>query len=529
LPERDSLRVPKEGGFMRSVLWGCLAAALVSTCAPANAAWYEAKSKHFIVYADLNPRVLNDFSTRLERFDQAARLLLKMDDPPVGDGNRLTVYVLPTDADVQKLAGDRTGFIAGFYTGRATGSLAFIAKRNGGGGDLGAEGVLYHEYSHHLMMQQLSHAYPEWYVEGFAEYLSAPIFEHDGSVGIGAPPQRDWTLLASKALPNNVILSESYGDITKLPKELRQLVYERGWLLVHYLFMEPKRQGQLDRYLTAIANGTPAATAAQSAFGDLGQLEKELRAYSDSRTLKYFKISGARITPSQVDVRPLSAGASQAILLRGKLKFGLSPEETQTIASQLRQLESQFPGDLLVENTLSRAELETEHASAAEAAADRALKADPRNTEAMILKGDAVAARAKDVDGDQRKTLFDQARDIYIAANKVDTEDPQPLYDFYNSFLKEGLRPTGNAIAALHYASDLAPQDLGVRMNSAIAYLNEGKPTDARATLVPVAYSPHGGTASEMARRMLADIDGGNAKAALLELRHSPAPASAGH
>jgi Flp pilus assembly protein TadD len=91
------------------------------------------------------------------------------------------------------------------------------------------------------------------------------------------------------------------------------------------------------------------------------------------------------------------------------------------------------------------------------------------------------------------------------------------------------LRPTANAIAALHYASDLAPQDLGVRMNSAIAYLNEGKPTDARATLVPVAYSPHGGTASEMARRMLADIDGGNPKAALLELRHSPAPASAGH
>ena len=45
------------------------------------------------------------------------------------------------------------------------------------------------------MMQQLDHPYPEWYVEGFAEYLSAPMFEHDGSVGIGAPPQRDWSLL----------------------------------------------------------------------------------------------------------------------------------------------------------------------------------------------------------------------------------------------------------------------------------------------------------------------------------------------
>jgi hypothetical protein len=71
----------------------------------------------------------------------------------------------------------------------------------------------------------------------------------------------------------------------------------------------------------------------------------------------------------------------------------------------------------------------------------------------------------------------------------------------------------------MHYASDLAPQDLNLRLNSAIAYLNEGKPADARATLVPVAYSPHGGGISEMARRMLADIDGGNPKNALQELR----------
>ena len=44
----------------------------------------------------------------------------------IGDGNRLTVFVLPTDADVRKLAGDTTGFISGFYTGRATGSLALL-------------------------------------------------------------------------------------------------------------------------------------------------------------------------------------------------------------------------------------------------------------------------------------------------------------------------------------------------------------------------------------------------------------------
>ena len=45
--------------------------------------------------------------------------------------------------------------------------------------------------------------------------------------------------------------------------------------------------------------------------------------------------------------------------------------------------------------------------------------------------------------------------------------------EFYMAFLGEGIAPTANALAALHYASDLAPQDLGMRMNSAMAYLVE--------------------------------------------------------
>ena len=85
--------------------------------------------------------------------------------------------------------------------------------------------------------------------------------------------------------------------------------------------------------------------------------------------------------------------------------------------------------------------------------------------------------------GAERHQLFEQARQIFIVANKIDTEDPEPLYDFYKSYVLEGVRPTDNAIAAMHYASDLVPQDAGLRMNSAIAYLNQNKLQEARATL----------------------------------------------
>jgi hypothetical protein len=489
-------------------------AVVLLTATVTQASWYSAKSKHFVIYADENPKTLADFASHLERFDQAARTLLHMEDPKVGDGNRLTIYVLPTDADVRKLAGDKNGFLSGFYTGRVEGSLAYIPKRDHG--ELGDATILYHEYTHHLMMQQLDQPYPEWYVEGFAEFLSTPRFQKDGSVQLGAPPEsRAWGLFEGKRLPIEDMLGESYGDITQLPNDLRESIYGRGWLLVHYLTMEPKRAGQLTRYVTAIAQGTPPLDAARNAFGDLKDLDKDLNSYLNRSRISVFKIAASAIHPMPVDVQPLSAGASEVVLPRGRMKFGVPSAEAQQFAGQIRAIEARYPGDALVEATLAEAELDAGHGDAAEAAADRAIKANPGSTEPLVLKGRAIEMRARDADGDSRSQLFDVARQTFIAANKIDTEDPEPLMDFYESFLNQHRTPTTNAIAALHYASDLAPQDLGVRMNSALAYLSYGKLKEARTVLVPVAYSPHGGSAAEAARRMIAGIDKGDAEAAI--------------
>lgn len=492
------------------------AAAALAAGAPAHAAWQVARSKHFIIYADDNPRRVADFATRLEKFDQAARILLAMDDPQVGDGNRVTVFVMPTVAAVQRLVGgDR--FVGGFYVGRASGPLAFVARQTGNAKSLGDQPVLYHEYSHHLMMQQLDQPYPQWFVEGFAEFLSNPLFGKDGSVGIGTPArQRARGLFYGRQMPLDQMLGETYGELNKLPSEMRKSIYGRGWLLTHYLFMEPKRAGQLDRYILAIAHGTPKLRAAQAAFGDLRQLEKELNSYLNRPKLNYFKIGQAQIHAAPVDVQSLGPGAAQVIQLRARVKKGVLPAEREGLGAQARAVEAKFPGDPLVEATLAEAELDAGHAAAAEAAADRAIAADPRSAEPLVLKGRAIEDRAQALDRAQRPALFAQARQIFIAANKLDLEDPEPLMNFYRAFLEEGVRPTDNAIAALHYASNLAPQDLGLRMNSAVAYLNERKLKEARSTLVPVAYSPHAGRIAEAARAMIARIDAGDVRAALI-------------
>ena len=498
---------------MRLLFLGIAAASTLAFAAPANAAWQVAKSKHFIIYADEKPKALAEFASRLERFDQAARILLKMDDPVVGDGNRVTLFVMPSAKDVQKLAGD--SFLAGFYVGQASGPLAYVAK-----GDedstLSTDTIFFHEYAHHLMMQQLDQPYPEWYVEGFAEFLSVPVFGRDGSVGLGVAPQhRGWALFNEKPLPIDALVGETYGDITKLTPEFRESVYGRGWLLTHYLTREPKRAGQFDRYMKAIVTGSSPLEAARAAFGDLKQLDKDLNGYLNRNQIIGVKINADAIHPAAVDVQPLSEGAAAVILLRAKIEYGLKGPERDQAAAQVRAIAARFPGDELVERTLAEIELDAGHADAAEAAADRAIKAAPGTSEPLILKGRAIALRADALDGDARDKTFDLARDTFIAANKLDTENPEPLMEFYKTFPSEGIRPNENAIAALHYASDLAPQDIGVRINSAIAYLHEGKLKDARRALVPVAYSPHAGEAASAARRMIVKIDAGDAKGAV--------------
>jgi hypothetical protein len=69
-------------GFCKSLF---LAASLLAAAAPAHASWHEARSRHFIIYADADAGELNAYATKLERFDQAVRMARGMGDPPLTD------------------------------------------------------------------------------------------------------------------------------------------------------------------------------------------------------------------------------------------------------------------------------------------------------------------------------------------------------------------------------------------------------------------------------------------------------------
>ena len=486
--------------------------------APGQAAWHKVSSPHFVIYADESPEKLRAFATRLEKFDKAVRHLRAMGDPPMGDGNRLTVFVVPDVKAVQKLATTTSGLapnVAGFYSARSSGSIAIVPKRTQDTslGDLENQFVFLHEYAHHLMFYDLSVALPQWYSEGFAEFMSTAAFGKDGSVSLGRPAlHRAYSADNNKALPLEKMLSGKYDKLTEPEWDA---LYARGWLLTHYLTFEKSRQGQLKRYLNDVAQGKDALTAAQLAFGDFKLLDRNLHGYIGRGKMSFYKIAAEALPVGAIKVEPLSAGAAEIMPLRTRTKVGVNKETAVAHAQQVRAVAAKYPNDPLVQVTLAEAEYDARQYAAAEAAADRALAADPGLIEAMIYKGRAIMERAAE---DEKGASFAVARSWFQKANKADPEDPEPLMLFHQAQVRDTGRPTPNAIAALHYASDLAPQDLGLRMQSAYQYLRDGKLPEARKALAPIAFDPHGGAFGRRARTAIERIDAGDSKGAQAEL-----------
>ena len=470
-------------------------AAALALATPAGAAWHRASSPHFIIYSDEEPDKLKAFATKLERFDAAVRVARGMKDPPVGDGNRLTVFVVKNVSAVGELQPGGKGNNAGFYVGRASGPIAVVPRTMPFRSDTQPDVVFQHEYAHHLMFADLATPIPTWLVEGFAEFYATANIEPDGSVGLGeAATHRKAIFRRNIDMPLESLLSASIRSSMD-----RLALYAHGWLLTHYLTFSPRRQGQLEAYLAGIAAGRPSLDAARAAFGSLRELDKELKAYLRDENFPYLTLPANRIKAAPVAVERLSAAAEAAIPLYMRLQTR-ADGRAQDHAAQARALAAAHPNDFLVAMTLAEAEWVARDYKAAEAAADKAVALNPQSAEAYIWKGRALLSQAEaGVSG----VTFANARGWFNRANRLDPENPEPLLYFYRTFQGSGGKPTANAIAALHYAAELAPQDLGLRMQSARQYLAEGKAAQAKRMLVPVAFHPHAGKLALEAQALL--------------------------
>jgi tetratricopeptide (TPR) repeat protein len=488
------------------------ALALAALPGVAHAEWYQATSKHFAVYAEGKPDALKTYISGLERYDSAMRLLYGRPDLSESSTNRVTIFVVSA-GQVERLYGRGGDGIAGFYDARASGSVAFATRENEGSGtnDLSAQAVLFHEYAHHFMFTSWPNvAFPTWLIEGFAEYNAPSLVLPDGAVEIGKPLNYRVSGIFSNFMPARKLLTTTNPH--QLAPEQEQALYGRGWLLLHYMLNGGRTQ-QLTDYINAVAKGVDSLTAAQKSFGDLGKLDRQLDAYAEGKIMVH-RIPASALKVGDVSVRPLSPGEAAVMPALLRSKRAVDEKTAPIVAALAEKLAAPYPTDGGAQNELAEAEYDAGAYQKAADAATRAIAADPQSLHALIYRGMAEMALARQ-DPAADKARWTAVRHWFVLANKLDTENAEPLRLFYVSFPTAKQTPTKNAQDGLLYAQALAPFDDGLRLTAANVLLHEDKAADARTMLEPLAFNPHSGALSTFATTLIAAIDKGGTKAAL--------------
>ena len=487
------------------MIWRGVLATLCALMAAssARAEWLEARSRHFVLYADTGEAAIRRQSEALERLDGGLRRFMNVADEPDIASRKLTVFLVD-DRDIARLC--RCTNVGGFYVSRVSGSLAFSGK--GGWTDAANNGrlVLFHEYAHHFLLGSYNLAFPSWYSEGFAEFASTMRINPDAAV-IGYPAQhRAYSLVQGQRFSTEQLFDPTLRARLRSMEQI-DAFYGRGWLLTHFISFNPTRASQFSTYIAALNKGVPGIAAAQQAFGDLKMMNDQVSAYLARRTLPGMTLRYADATLPPVSVRKLSAGEAALIDLRMESVRGVNREAGVKLYARAAPIAARYPDEPRVQGWLAEMAYDAGRDDASEAASARAIARDPKSMQALLYRGMVQLRRlgqAKSTDA----AAWDAARRSIIAANRSDPDDARPLWLFWQSFAMEGRKHRPSAITGLLRAQELAPQDEGVRFAAAMARLEANQLAEAKSLLRPLAYDPHAGP-DNAAGRMIAALDAG--------------------
>ncbi len=472
---------------------------------PAHAEWHEAQSEHFIIYSDSRSEDVRDFAVLLERYHALLAMVTGMQTEPPSPSGRVTIYAVGSDRNLRELYGNPNSAVASFYLPRASGSAAFIPNLRIRGGERDFSlSVLLHEYAHHFLISGSRHAMPRWISEGAAEFFGSAELPSEGKIVLGSPPlHRRYELAFADDVSAEELLDHKLYEANRGRKY--DSFYARSWGLYHFLTFDEQRRGQVGEYLRALRGGLDPRAAAEAAFGDLDQLDRDLRDYMRQKRFSLITFQPDAVKIGPVSVRELDAGMQEMMPVILRSKRGVNADEALGILTTAREVAARFPREADVLAALAEAEFDAGNDTEAIAAADRAIAIDPSVKNAYVQKGYALFHKAEHAD--DANAAYAAAMKPFEKLNAIENDHPLPLIHYYRSFVARGEMLPESARHALERASELAPFDKSLAMNAAIVQAAEGELGLARRTLAPLAADPHGGQLADRASALIAAME----------------------
>jgi tetratricopeptide (TPR) repeat protein len=510
--------------------YAALAFLALAPAAARAAEWHAYDTTHFIIYTKSGEQEAERIATGLETIDGLMRMASAISDKmePI----KVRIYEVDNDGDVEAALGLSDSGVAGFYDSNILGPFLVTPHTTTfHSGDFTPELVLHHEYAHHFMLQYFPAIYPQWYVEGYAELIGSSKIQADGQVAYGMPAKHRGDEINVNWLP----LQELF---LKPPEKIVYFdTYAQGWAMTHFFTFSNERAAQLRAYFNALNAGKSPADAAR-ALGDLGQLNREARAYVTAGSFVHKLVRVPISKPVIKAVHPVSD--AEAALIPETIAFrdtelslyrkaGDREHERhlrETNLEHIRDKARLYSNDPYALYLLAEAEYTFGNYPQSEAAADRLLGLNPNHVRGLVVKSLNVARAATGLSGAARAAKAKEARDLALRANKGDPNDPLPFVAFYQSYHLAGLTPPPAAVEGLASASATMPDNSEFRQLLVDELEAEKKWALAIATLQPIANDPHESPRRAAGREQMARLQAALAKEQGAQTSVQPAPGS---
>jgi tetratricopeptide (TPR) repeat protein len=299
--------------------------------AVAKETWTSVRSQNFHLVGNASEKEVRQVATRLEQFRLAFSRIFKR--ARLQDSVPTTVLVFKNEGSYKPF--NPRGSAGYFQAGEDVNYITLSAETRSAADNPYA--VIFHEYIHLLVKNNVSPNAPAWVNEGLAEFYSTLEITKDGkSADIGRHiGDHVYYLRQQKLLPLRTLFAVDHSSPHYNEQSKRGVFYAQSWALVHYLMLGNKgqRQPQLNRYLDLVGRGASQQESFQTAFGaDIDAIEKELRDYIGRSSYPYYNFPFEQKLDTEVAVQSAVLTEAEGLAYLGDLALHtrlLEQAETQ--------------------------------------------------------------------------------------------------------------------------------------------------------------------------------------------------------